>query len=40
MSLFIKPGSPEFHALTAGDFVLNGEPEGAARIRLEGVHCH
>jgi hypothetical protein len=25
-SLGIKPGSPEFHALKAGDFVLNGEP--------------
>ncbi|GFE59304.1 hypothetical protein [Geobacter sp. AOG1] len=25
-SLGIKPGSPEFHALKRGDFVLNGQP--------------
>ncbi len=27
-SLGIKPGSPEFHALKRGDFVLSGEPGG------------
>src|SRR5574337_716541 len=27
-SLGIKPGSPEFHALKRGDFVLTGEPGG------------
>ncbi len=27
-SLGIKPGSPEFHALKRGDFVLAGGPEG------------
>lgn len=27
-SLGIKPGSPEFHALKSGDFVLSGEPGG------------
>ena len=26
--LGIKPGSPEFHALKRGDFVLSGEPGG------------
>lgn len=27
-SLGVKPGSPEFHALKRGDFVLSGEPAG------------
>ncbi len=27
-SLGIKPGSPEFHALKRGDFVLSGQPGG------------
>ena len=29
--LGIKPGSPEFHALKRGDFVLGGEPGGGPR---------
>ena len=36
-SLGIKPGSPEFHALKRGDFVLSGEPgEGTGKGRGKG----
>jgi hypothetical protein len=36
-SLGIKPGSPEFHALKRGDFVLSGEPvEGPGKGHAKG----
>jgi hypothetical protein len=36
-SLGIKPGSPEFHALKRGDFVLSGSPsEGSGKGRGKG----